>query len=234
MAPGEKGGDVSEGRVPVAARYRRAAWWHRFVAAANIATTAALVLASSVLLAVLVGELDGYRFLTIRSGSMTPTIPVGALVVSERVPPASVAPGTIVTFRDRTRHGELVTHRVVHMVVAGRMVHFTTKGDANSGTESWTVPRTGSIGRTVVVVPDVGRVLAVAASPGARLVGIGVLSTWVLALGLRRIWRTPRLATGSEGDAYWVPYRVLGRPGDVVLVSLAAAPPATAPVRTVR
>ncbi len=172
---------------------------------AGATATAGLVAVLLVLSAVVLGAGLGYRPLIIRSGSMTPTIGVGAVVVSRSVSPLSVHPGEIVTFRDPALDEQLVTHRVVSMTEMGGAVHFVTKGDANRTTEHWSVPVTGSIGREVVIVPDVGRWLAALNTSLAHLVEFLVSFLLVAYLLLRWIWapvepsRTPaHLARGSR------------------------------------
>jgi signal peptidase I len=144
-----------------------------------------------VLLGVVVGGAIGYRPLVIKSGSMTPTIGVGSVVLSISVHPFQVRPGTIVTFRDPAIGQQLVTHRVVQMRRAGQLVEFVTKGDANHATEHWTVPVSGSIGRDVLVIPGVGRWLTALNLPVARIIEIlGAMLLFAFLL-LRWIWFTP-------------------------------------------
>jgi signal peptidase len=134
----------------------------------------------------------GVTPLTVLTGSMEPSLPVGDVVLSERRSPLDVRPGDVVTFHDPSRDGELVTHRVVSMRRAGANVRFETKGDANDVAERWSVPADGTIGRAVLRVPKVGYVLQWAGSREGKL-GLIALPAALLVLlevagliGLRR------------------------------------------------
>jgi signal peptidase I len=153
-----------------------------------------LCLIAVVLLCVVAGAALGYRPLVIKSGSMTPTIGVGSVVLSDSVHPLEVRPGTIVTFRDPAIGQQLVTHRVVRVQRTGQTVEFVTKGDANHTTEHWTVPASGSIGREVLVIPAVGRWLTTFNRPVARVIEVvGTMLLFAFLL-LRWIWFTPEPA----------------------------------------
>ncbi len=54
----------------------------------------------------------GFRSFTVLSGSMEPAISTGDVVVNERVGPLETRPGDVLTFRDPTRQGRLITHRL--------------------------------------------------------------------------------------------------------------------------
>ena len=154
-------------------------------------TTVLLVIAALVLAGSLAGALLGYRGVAIKSGSMTPTIGVGSLVVSRSVSPLALHRGDIVTFRDPALHEELVTHRIVHMQATRGRVDFVTKGDANTATEHWNVPVSGHLGREVFVVPALGRWMSSAGSKQGRVLEIGLATLMLAYVALRWIWREP-------------------------------------------
>ena len=147
-----------------------------------------LISGSVIVLCVGVGALLGFRALVVRSGSMAPAIRSGDVVVTRLVGPSAVEPGEVVTFRDPSRHGDLVTHRVVQVRRQGDRLAFVTRGDANTGEERWSIPRDGTIGAAMFRVPGAGHVLAWLRTPVLR-VALLVMSTLALAaLALRRIW----------------------------------------------
>lgn len=96
-----------------------------------------LVLAAGI--AGAVGWQQGLRPYVIRTGSMSPTYPVGALVLDDTAGVAAARPGDVATFR--TRSGP-VTHRLVARTRAG----WSTQGDANRDADPWTVPTQHLIG----------------------------------------------------------------------------------------
>jgi signal peptidase I len=71
--------------------------------------------------------MPGYGLYIVRSGSMTPALEVGDLIVTR--PAGELQTGQIVTF---TVNGETITHRII----AREGDRLTTKGDANSATDS--------------------------------------------------------------------------------------------------
>lgn len=131
----------------------------------------------------------GFRPLVVRSGSMEPAIRTGDLIFTRMVPARDIEPGDVVTFRDPSRSGELVTHRAISVRRAGRSIDVRTRGDANTGEESWSIDRTGRVGRYAFRVPGAGFVLAWIAHPLVRTVMLlgGVVLIGLLLL--RRIWR---------------------------------------------
>lgn len=90
----------------------------------------------------------GYSFSLVKSGSMTPTIRVGDMIVTRPVEGA-VQSGTIVMYRHNT---ELITHRVLS--VDGNSV--VTKGDALQHPDTWTVNFADLEGLYVFKVPFIG------------------------------------------------------------------------------
>lgn len=173
---------------------------HRSLAGriANACATGVLTLLIGFLAVLLVGSILGYRALTIRSGSMTPTIRVGDVVVDTSVSPLSVKPGQIVTFRDPALRQQLVTHRVVTMRRVGRSVDFVTRGDANLVTEHWSVPVTGHLGRKVFQIPKLGRVVAALSAKAVRMAALALSALFIAGLGLRRIWRRPAVTVTPQ------------------------------------
>jgi signal peptidase I len=153
----------------------------------------ALVLLSLtvLLVAAIIGlSFVGFRALVVQSGSMSPTIEAGDVVVVRMVIPSEVAVGDIVTFHDQSR-GRLVTHRVTKVKPDVDSISFVTRGDANTGVERWALPRSGSMGKVAFHVSGLGYVVRGVSTPA---IAIAVLAAVVLALGawgLRRIWATP-------------------------------------------
>jgi signal peptidase len=116
---------------------------------------------------------DGYRMYAVRTGSMTPTYPTGALVIDAPASSATPAVGDVITFRIASG---LVTHRIHGISSAG----YTTKGDANPTPDAWTVPRTSVVGHVIAGAPDVGYLLVFFQQP----TGAATVVTSLLALSL--------------------------------------------------
>lgn len=104
--------------------------------------------------------------------------------------PSEVEVGDIVTFNDKER-GRLVTHRVEEIKPETDIISFTTRGDANTGTEQWSLVRSGSMGKVDLRIPRLGYFVRSATYPA---LSASLLTAVVLAFGvwrLRRIWATP-------------------------------------------
>jgi signal peptidase len=170
---------------------RLAIIWFRWVVAG---------LAVGLLLAVVAPRAIGWRALTVVSGSMTPTVRVGDVVVTRPEAPAHAAPGDVVTFVDPERNGRLVTHRVVRVHPVGSHVDFVTRGDANTASERWSVAAGGRIGVVQYRVPYVGRLILIVASACGRTGLIAIPALLWGALTLRSLWRQREDTTGVVAD----------------------------------
>ncbi|HEU4349242.1 MAG TPA: signal peptidase I [Actinoplanes sp.] len=140
-------------------------------------TGAGLAIASRVL---------GVRMLVENSDSMYPAISTGDLVLSRDVAAEHARVGDVVTFPDPARGGQSITHRVTAIRRSGDILVFTTRGDANPGAEQWTVVTGTTIGRTVRIVPDLGRILEPLRRPPIAAALNGVLVTLLVLLAVRR------------------------------------------------
>jgi signal peptidase I len=92
----------------------------------------------------------------VRTGSMAPVLPVGALVIATRAPAEDLGPGDVIVFERPDRPGMMVVHRIeaVEQTPAGPA--FLTKGDANAGPDEWRVAATGDGWRVVYSMDRAG------------------------------------------------------------------------------
>jgi signal peptidase I len=120
-------------------------------------------------------QLSGREALVIRGGSMQPAIPLGAIVIVERVDPAAVRVGDVISVRG---DNEVVyTHRVTSIGELDGQRAFQTRGDANATPEPTAVPASNVIGRVVLMVPALGFIVAlVGTSSGIASLGCGLCS----------------------------------------------------------
>jgi signal peptidase I len=133
--------------------------------------------------------LTGSRSFTVLSGSMEPAISAGDVVVDEPIPVHAARAGDVVTFPSPENAERLITHRVQSVAPGGRRLNFITRGDANSGTESWSAPADGRIGRVVYTLPKMGYALNWARSPQGTLILVTVPALLLCGWALVRIWR---------------------------------------------
>lgn len=155
------------------------------------------VVMSVVLLAVLGGAMLGLQAAVVRSGSMTPTIAQGSVVVSESVPVTSLRPGDVIT-RPAEGPSEPVTHRLVSTTRQGNELLVQTRGDANQSGETWTVPADASIQRIRWVVPSIGQAIALLRSNLVLVLGLALIAGLLVAalrVPGRPVRRAPRPGT---------------------------------------
>lgn len=96
----------------------------------------------------------GYSLFKVTTGSMEPTIQVGALIITKNEPIDTVEINDIVSFfsKEAYLNGRIITHRVVNseQTVTGQVM-LTTRGDANSSTDIHRVGEDNFIGRVIWV-----------------------------------------------------------------------------------
>lgn len=140
---------------------------------------------------------NGVRFYAVDSGSMSPTIATGALVVDLPVGPTTVySRGDIVTFHPTPRY--TVTHRVASVGADG----ISTKGDANPSRDVGTIQPDMIVGRVAFSVPYAGYVAVFFQHPvwvvALLLLLIAPLAVWQLTAGAPA--PDPAEKTLSEGS----------------------------------
>jgi signal peptidase len=157
----------------------------------NRGATVLLVLAVAALVLINLGPLIfPYRVYTVLSGSMTPTIPVGAQVVVLKVEASDIRVGDIITFDRPSNPGVLITHRVVGVEPDGHGgSQWVTKGDANSIPDSWRIPAQGSGYRYLFHVPFAGYLFAMLQSPLGRICFILAPALLLAAVVVNDFWR---------------------------------------------
>ena len=125
----------------------------------------------------------GYGFYAVRTASMTPSLKVGDLVVEERVDPATIQVGDVITLA--TGSGATVTHRVETVTPNDAGPVFTTKGDANASPDPVATFSGQVRGRVAWDVPLLGFLLAMVTTPTGLLalfsIGAALLTAiWIL------------------------------------------------------
>jgi signal peptidase len=132
-----------------------------------------------VLVGVVLGKLvplTGRETIVIGGRSMEPTLPLGAAVVNGRVDPATLAAGQIVSLKAGPQN-TLYTHRIVAVVdqADGRWVR--TKGDANPEEDPTLVPASAIVGRTELIIPLAGYLIALLSMPAGVMFIIGLAAS---------------------------------------------------------
>ena len=132
-----------------------------------------------------------YPFQTfyVRTGSMSPAIPVGALVVATRASAEDLNPGDVIVFQRPDRPGMMVVHRIEAIEQRASGPVFITRGDANSAPDGWEVPATGDGWQARYSVSRLGFVLGWLHAGTNRRGWLGSLAIIAAAYALILIWR---------------------------------------------
>ncbi|RCW45264.1 signal peptidase [Halopolyspora algeriensis] len=178
--------------TPPRSPVRRVAGW-----IGGLVVLAAVALALSI---TVVPAVVGGRTLTVLSGSMSPTIPAGSVVVTKPVDPASLHVGDVITFSSRGPDALGSSHRVTHRIVAvdrtAESVSFTTRGDANEAVDAQPVVADDVIGKVWFHLPWLG--WAHGRLPQIMLLGGGAVLL-IIGVGALRSALRPSIETGDNG-----------------------------------
>lgn len=134
-----------------------------------------VIVGALVVLTVVPRAVDGAA-LTVLTGSMTPQIPVGSVVIVQPVDPGTLRVGDVVTFQKSPGKDDYVTHRIQSIDSTTSPVSLTTKGDANRGADLDPVPVTSVRGKVLFHVPFLGSV--------RNAISIGGSGLQLMVLGL--------------------------------------------------
>lgn len=110
------------------------------------------------LAAVAIPRLGGGTTYTIKTGSMTPGLPPGTLIVVRPVDPADIGIGAVITYQLHSGDPTVVTHRVVGVTRIDGEPAFQTRGDANNAPDSEWVRGVQVKGKFWYRVPYAGRI----------------------------------------------------------------------------
>ncbi len=139
------------------------------------ALTLGAILGVACLISLLATVAFGVRPLIVRSGSMAPGIPTGALALARETPAADIEVGDVISVT--LPSGVRVTHRVVESVDTGGRHSLTLKGDANRTSDAAPYVVT-KVDKVFFDVSRVGYVVSWMSGPGGRFAGgalVGVL-----------------------------------------------------------
>jgi len=96
----------------------------------------------------------GYQVFAIRGQSMSPAIPMGAMIITSPASVSDLEVGDVVTWRGD--NGVVVTHRVASLLTDGVEPAVMTQGDANSTADATPVPERAIVGVVDAWIPYAG------------------------------------------------------------------------------
>lgn len=133
----------------------------------------------------------GYQTSTMLTGSMSPLINPGDVVVTVPTPVSEIGAGDIITYRIPVEDHRVETHRVTDVLTnKDGTTAVRTKGDANRGADPWTATLQGAtVDRHVLTVPYVGQAIRTLRQPLVlNTLMYGAPAVLVIGL-LGSIWR---------------------------------------------
>lgn len=102
----------------------------------------------------------GWRIFTVSSGSMSPNISSGSLIITKKENDYLV--GDAVTFEIDKNKRDYTTHRIFKIDDKDNIIKFITKGDANDALDNNLITSEQIIGKVVFQVPFLGTIITTA------------------------------------------------------------------------
>ena len=163
-----------------------------------------VVMVTLIAILVVVPRILGAEPYTVLTGSMSPSMPPGTIVVVRPVDFDSIRQGDVVTYQIASGQPAVVTHRVVGIDVTDDGVRLRTQGDANNAEDATPVRPEQVRGVVQYWVPLVGYVATAASGADraimARIVG-GVLVAYAVAMLVSALVRRGRRRRRTEATA---------------------------------
>ncbi len=165
-------------------------------------TTLLFVVALLALLAMSVGpRVFGYRTATMLTGSMSPGINPGDIVIDTQQPVSKVAIGQIITYQIPVEDHRVESHRVIwvgHDSTGHVLIR--TKGDANPIADPWTATLgDGPVWRVRGVIPMAGKAIRALRTPIVHTT-LMLVVPGLLVIGLLvAIWSPPEDDDENDG-----------------------------------
>jgi len=116
----------------------------------------------------------GGQWIMVLSGSMTPALEVGGMVMMMPVEPATLRVGDVIAHNPPGYSDVIVAHRVIE-VIEGDPVSFRTKGDANEEEDQYTTPADNVVGKIYFHIPRLGYILDEVGEFGGTPLGMALL-----------------------------------------------------------
>ena len=100
----------------------------------------------------------GNKALIVRSGSMSPAIKTGDLIVIKAQ--TTYRNGDIIAFKDSTKPPVTITHRIIGQQTKDGQIFYKTRGDANNTEDFNFVPKSNIIGKADFGIKGIGKIFA--------------------------------------------------------------------------
>ncbi|MDF9751649.1 signal peptidase I [Arthrobacter sp. ES3-54] len=161
--------------------------------AGRAAVTILLIVAALVFLFLAVGpHFLNYQTSTMLTGSMSPGINPGDVVVSVKTPVSELKVGDVITYSIPIDDHRIETHRVASIKRDAGTTSVITKGDANPGADPWVAVLSEDYVYTQAgVVPHLGDAIRALRQPLVQSVLLYGASALLVVVVLTAIWKKP-------------------------------------------
>lgn len=142
-----------------------------------------------------------FSLYTIISPSMDPAIKVYDVILDTRVDDVNkIKEGDVITFisTGSLSNGMTVTHRVVEVVKQNDKTMFRTKGDNNQTPDGALVQPENVLGKTLLKIPQLGRVQFLLAKRGAWFIVVLIPAIGIIVYDLVKLFQTSKLKSKIE------------------------------------
>ena len=191
--------------------HARSAWRWYLRALSTVAITGVCVIAALAIVIAIATRMSprgqyvvfGHPVMTVLSGSMTPVIRTGDLIVEDPVTAAEAEHlhvGQIISVRFAPGSQSVITHRIVAVQMRHGVVSYITKGDANNAADFTPRPASDVIGVFRFAIPRGGYVIADLHRPIVLGLLLASPLLWLLAGSLIRFGRRPDEPEGGEPE----------------------------------
>lgn len=129
----------------------------------------------------------GYSFYSVVSGSMSPEIETGSVVIVKEKDIKDIEKQDIITFKNESN--VISTHRVVDILNNGNNIDFITKGDANDILDPRPIKSKDVIGQVIFNIPQVGYMMVFIQNNIIKLLIVGIVLSiivWIVKLMIRK------------------------------------------------
>ncbi|HUD11709.1 MAG TPA: signal peptidase I [Candidatus Saccharimonadia bacterium] len=182
----------------------------------------------------------GWKALEVATGSMTPAIPQGSLVIIHKVSPMTLKVGNVVTYIDPYNTKLTITHRIIKVTTKSGLPAFVTKGDANKVADR-EILGGNVVGKVEWHVPHLGNILSYLHKPLGLVVIIFIPALFIIFEECRRLARSlrapPEVTSSSAEQSVGLSASAAVEPAPVetdATVTSASLPPRSASRRAVQ
>lgn len=148
--------------------------------------------------------------LTVLTGSMSPEIPVGSVVLVRPTDAANLRVGDVATYQAESGKEEFITHRIVDIDPSTEPTSFTFKGDANRGPDLDPVPAGAIRGEVWFHVPYLGAIRdSLHGKAGLSLLAMVLLGGYAIVQGVGAVREIRRGRTDTGPGSAPEPSRLL-------------------------